>query len=120
MFANHINVLITDTDVGALQNKVEQVIIELKSWFQRNDIKINVDKAVVTSFHSRKKKKGPVGPQVTCNTMNLICRAQTKFLGVYIMEKLKWNTHVQSLLNKLSKVSFMIKSLKEIMSPFMI
>jgi hypothetical protein len=43
MFADHINVLITDTDISALQNKVEQVIIELQSWFQRNDLKINVD-----------------------------------------------------------------------------
>jgi len=51
--------------------------------------------------------------------MNLICTAETKFLGVYITEKLKWNTHVQSLANKLSKVPFMIKSLNEIMSPFM-
>jgi len=35
------------------------------------------------------------------------------------METLKWNTHIQSLVIKLSKVSFMIKSLKEIMGPFM-
>ena len=88
MFADHINVLITDIDVGALQNKVDQVVIELKSWFQRNDFKRKVDKTVVILLHSR-QKKGPVGPQVTCNTMNLIHRAQTKFLGVYITEKLK-------------------------------
>jgi hypothetical protein len=36
------------------------------------------------------------------------------------MEKLKCRAHVQSPANKLSKLSFMIKSLKEIMSPFMI
>jgi len=36
------------------------------------------------------------------------------------MEKLKWNTHVQSLANKLSKVSFYFKSIKEIMIPFII
>jgi hypothetical protein len=36
------------------------------------------------------------------------------------MEKLKCRTHVQSPANKLSMLSFMIKSLKEIMSPFMI
>lgn len=32
------------------------------------------------------------------------------------METLKWNIHVKSLANKLSKVSFMIKSLKKIES----
>ena len=67
-----------------------------------------------------KKKKVPVAPQVTCSTMNLFYRAQTKFLGIYITEKLQWNTHVQSLVNKLRKISFMIKNPKQIMSPFMI
>jgi len=35
------------------------------------------------------------------------------------MDTLKWNTHEQSLANKWSKVSFMIKSLKDIMSLYM-
>jgi len=70
MFANHINVLITDIDVGALQNKVDRVIVELKSWFQRNDLKINVHKTVGISLHSRQKKV-PVGAQVTCSTIGL-------------------------------------------------
>ena len=39
-----------------------------------------------------------------------------KFLGIHITETLKWNAHVQSLASKLSTVSFMIKSLKEILS----
>jgi len=33
VFANDMNVLITDIDVGALQNKVDQVNIELESRF---------------------------------------------------------------------------------------
>jgi hypothetical protein len=57
---------------------------------------------------------------VTFNKMNLDYTAETKFLGIRITETLKWNTHVRSLASKLSKVSFMIKSLKEILSPNMI
>jgi len=55
MFADDTNVLITDTDVGSLQNKVDQVIKELKAWFQRNNLIINAGKAVVMSFHRRQK-----------------------------------------------------------------
>ena len=43
--------------------------------------------------------------------MNLIYTAETKYLGVYIKETLKWSTYVQSLADELSKISFMIKSL---------
>jgi len=53
----------------------------------------------------------PVRPQVTFNKLNLIYAAETKYLGVCITETLKWSTHVQSLADKLSKVSFMIKYL---------
>jgi hypothetical protein len=52
--------------------------------------------------------------------MNPNYTAKTKFLGVCIKETLKWNTHVQSLANKMNKVSFMIMSPKEIMSPYML
>ena len=56
-------------------------------------------------------------PEVTFNKINLDYTAETKFLGIHIKEALKWNSHVQSLASKLSKVSFIIKSLKEILSP---
>jgi hypothetical protein len=42
MFADDINVLITDIDVGAVQNTGDQVIRDLESWFKRYDFIINV------------------------------------------------------------------------------
>ena len=77
-FANDINVLITDIDVGTFQNEVDQVIIELESWFQKNDLIINAGKTVVMSLHVH-KQKCPVRPQVTFNKMNLIYTGETIF-----------------------------------------
>jgi hypothetical protein len=119
MFADDINVLITAGNVGVLQSKIDRVITELGSWFDRNSLVINVGKTVVMSLHNR-QIKFPVKPQVTFNRMNLVYTAEMKFLGIYITETLKWNSHVQSLATKLSKVSCMIKSLKEILSQYMI
>ena len=42
MFAGDINILITDSDVCALQRKIDSVIAELEIWFNRNDLVINV------------------------------------------------------------------------------
>jgi hypothetical protein len=113
MFTDDINVLIMDSDVGALQKKIDRVISELENWFNRNDLVINAGKTGVMSFHNRQTSL-LVKPQVTFNKMNLDYAAETKFLGIHITGTLKWNSHVQSLASKLSKVSFMIKSLKEI------
>jgi len=119
IFANDINVLIMDGDIGALQNKIDRVIAELETWFNRNDLIINAGKTGVMSFHNR-QTSFLVKPQVTFNKMNLDSTAETKFLGIHITETLKWNSHVWSLASKLSKVSFMIRSLREILSPNMI
>jgi retron-type reverse transcriptase len=53
MFADDINVLITDSDVGSLQNKIDRVTAELETWFNRNDLVINAGKIGVMSFHSK-------------------------------------------------------------------
>jgi hypothetical protein len=47
MFADDINVLITDRDKCTLQCKIDKVITELESWFNRNSLVINVDKTAV-------------------------------------------------------------------------
>jgi hypothetical protein len=52
VFTDDINVLITGSDVGALQNKIDRVITELETWFNRNDLAINAGKTRVMSFHN--------------------------------------------------------------------
>jgi len=119
MFTDDINVLIMGSDVGALKNKIDRVITELETWFNRNDFTINASKTGAMWFYNR-QTSFLVKPKVTFNKMNLDYITETKFLGIHITETLKWNSHVQSLASNLSKVSFMIKSLKEILSPNMI
>jgi hypothetical protein len=119
MFADDINVLITDSDMGSLQNKIDSVTAELETWFNRNDFVINARETGLMSFGSR-QTDFMVNPQVTFNKMNLDYTAEKKFLGIHITETLKWNCHVQSLASKLNKVFFVIKCLKEVLSANMI
>jgi hypothetical protein len=88
MFADGINVLITDSAVCALQRKIDRVIAELEIWFNRNDLIINVGKTRIMSFHNR-QSKFPIKPQVSFNKLNLGYTAEMKFLGVHIMETLQ-------------------------------
>jgi len=55
-------------------------------------------------------------PLVTFNNMTVAYTSETNFLGIRITDSLKWHSHIQLLANKLSKVTLMIKSLKEILS----
>jgi hypothetical protein len=44
MFADDINVLITDSDIGVLQSKINRVTTELEIWFNKNNLVINTKK----------------------------------------------------------------------------
>ena len=98
MFAKDINVLITNSDVSALQRNIDKVIAELEMWFNRNDLIIHVGKTGIMSFHDR-QSKFLIKPQVSFNKLNPEYTAKTKFLGIHITETLKWNSHIQSLAN---------------------
>jgi hypothetical protein len=84
MFTNDINVLIVDSDVGALQNKIDRVIAELETFVSRNDLVIDASKAGVMSFYNR-QTSSLVKPQVIFNKMNSDYVTAMKFLGIHIM-----------------------------------
>jgi len=79
MFADDNNVLMMDSDVGALQNKINRVTAELEIWFNRNDLVINASKTGVMSFYNR-QTSFLVKPQVTFNKKNLDYITELKFL----------------------------------------
>ena len=58
----------------------------------------------------------PIKPHVRINRINLTYIPQTKFLGIFITETLDWKTHINLLTTKLSKVVFVIKSTKGILT----
>jgi len=44
MFAEDINVLISDGDERLLRTKIDRVVAELETWFNRDDLVINAGK----------------------------------------------------------------------------
>jgi len=47
MFADDINVSISDSDKRLLHTKIDRVVAELETWFNRNDLIINAGKTGV-------------------------------------------------------------------------
>jgi len=119
MCADDINVLFSDSDESLLQTKIDRVVAELETCFNRNDLVINAGKTGVMLFPNRQTHV-LVKPLVTCNNTIMDYTAEMKFLGIQITDTLKWHSHIQLLAGKLCKVAFMIKSLKEVLSPNLI
>jgi len=70
------------------------------------------------SFRTTQNKK-PVLPHVIFEGRDIPYDTETKFLGIYINENMKWNNHIKYLSSKLN-TSYTINSLKNVMSPYVL
>ena len=107
MFADDINVLISDSDERLLQTKIDRVVAELETWFNRNDLLKNAGKRAVMLCHNRQTHV-LVKPSVTFNHRNVHCTAEINYLGIQIKDTLKWHCHVQLLAGKLCCVRWLL------------
>jgi hypothetical protein len=59
-------------------------------------------------------------PDVTFEGRDIPYNTETKFLGIYINEYVKWNNHIKHLSSKLNTSYYMISSLKNVVSPYVL
>jgi dsDNA-binding SOS-regulon protein len=119
LFADDINILVADKDEDALQHKILSTMEQLEIWLQKNDLCINTDKTIAMSFHSN-QSRDPFKPQIMFKNTEIAYSSELRLLGIYITENLNWHVHIRSLCSSLSKASYITKSLKEVMSPYML
>ena len=61
-----------------------------------NSLIVNAVKTLAISFHATQNKM-PVLPRVTLEDREIPYNTETKFLGVYLNENVKWTTHIRHL-----------------------
>jgi len=84
----HSNLLSnTLCDERLLQTKIDWVVAELETWFNRNDLLINAGKTAVMLCHNRQTHV-LVKPLVNFNNMNVDYTAEIKFLGIHRCTKM--------------------------------
>jgi len=84
-----------------------------------NGLIANVNKTFATPCHSHQNRY----PSRTCSVFNnnkIAHSWELKFLGLFVMENSAWHVHIHFLLASLSKIYYMIKSLRNITSTQMI
>ena len=82
----------------------------LHDWFKANKLSLNLTKTVAIQFFSENSDPLKLGeftiPFVSC----------TKFLGVYLDHKLKWDTQLNNVYNKIQSNSKMLRLCKNLLS----
>ena len=87
----------------------------LSSWFYLYKLVINTDKTIAISFHAWQNKSN-LKPKTVFQEMDIEYKNETKFLGLYLTEDVKWDVHIKHLCHILKKNYYVIQSLKTITS----
>jgi exonuclease III len=113
LFADDTNILISGENQNIVQSRLNNVMMDIQRWFTLNNLIINAGKTLAISFHTTQNKK-PVVPYIQYKGVEVPYTTDTKFLGVFINENMKWTKHIRHLSSKLNTSIYMIRSLKDI------
>ena len=105
MFADDTNLFYSNKNIDSLFEVVNKELVNINMWFQANKLPLNANKTKYVFFHKpRKKKKVPENlPTLKINQTEIKRKHSLKFLGVMVDENLNWKSHIDLLLNKISK-----------------
>ena len=101
LFADDTNILYSDANVKNLNNVVNTELDKLNTWFIINKLSLNVSKTNYILFGNR-KVHSDLDIKIYNNKITRV--SETKFLGVWIDEKLNWKKHVECVKRNMSRV----------------
>jgi hypothetical protein len=115
LFADNTNIQIEATNANMLNETIKEVMQQLSSWFRLNKLVINPDKTIVISFHAWWNKSN-LKPEIVFQDMDIKYKNETKFLGLYLTEDVRWDVHIKHVRNILNKNYYVIHSLTNVTS----
>jgi hypothetical protein len=87
-------------NVNALEININNDLIVLKEWFDRNRLCLNIQKTNILLYKN-------------CETLNVKIHKDSikqvnsqKFLGITVDKNLKWDDHIDALVSKLSSACY--------------
>ena len=112
-FTDDTTIYHSHSNLRYLKWTIEHELRKLMDWFRANKITLNLSKSVLMLFHSGKK---PVSMKLELDNISIPVASRTKFLGIWIDSKLKWNEHVNQLILKLKRNQHLLKKGKNMLN----
>ena len=100
LFADDTTIYKSHSNLSFLKWSIEEDLKIVSDWLQANKLTLNLSKTVFMLFPKSNK---PVVCQLNIDDVRIVETNTTKFLGVWIDNKLKWETHFTKLIIKLKQ-----------------
>ena len=111
-FADDTNLLIVNKNLNTLVKNIKLDLLIVIDWFKANKLTLNIEKTKSLIFAPKNLKINLKAFRVFFGTNRLKFFDSCKFLGVIIDNKLSWGPHIKSLINKINKNMYLLRSVK--------
>ena len=101
LFADDTSVFLEGKEYTHLIEMLNSELKKLTIWFNANKLTVNVKKTHYMVFHRARIKTSEIEVVMQNKSINFV--TSTKFLGIIIDNKLKWNQHITYVKHKISK-----------------
>lgn len=115
LYADDTNILISGESRVDVAETAQSSINAICSWCNNNGITLNPSKSVILEFCT-KNKSIHSSMLLKADKKSIENVSHTKFLGVFLDQKLTWNRHIDYITAKLSSNCYLIRNMKNTVS----
>ena len=109
LFADDSNLFANNTDLSVIADVLDQELADISRWLKINKLSLNIKKTQYMVFTRSKKKQDDIS--LTIDGEPISKTSVSKFLGVYIDDKLNWKHHLGYISRKVAKgIGILIKA----------
>ena len=112
LFADDTTLHKTHRNLTYLQWCMEDDLNTLSDWFAANKLTLNLEKTVCMLFQKDNQKKEI---KLKVKNMTIPSKPETRFLGMWLDEALTWQYHVQKLILKIKRNTYLLNNGKHLM-----
>lgn len=115
LYADDTTILVSEPTYPLLLSKADRVAHVMQGWCRVSGLELNIQKTVAVEF-TVKNKTLDYSLLVKVNGKSISNLENTRFLGVHIDQKLTWQSHIHSILPKLSHCCYLLKNIRHTVS----
>lgn len=113
-FADDTAVISTGKTWNVVETQMNNYLNEINNWLALNKLSLNVDKTVFMTFGNYCDSV-PDNIEIKINNKKLNRVETCKYLGVYFDYRMRWESHIEYLINKTKYLVFIFRKMAKIM-----
>ena len=114
LFADDTNIFTTGKNQHELESNINDELCRISAWLKVNKLSLNIKKTHYMIFTTKKLHTCTISLNIDGHPITEV--SKTKFLGVIIDNKLKWNEHITYIGHKISRGIGMIVKARKVLN----